>query len=259
MNSPSNPNYPLAYTEGHTWFYGRKFTVTPDVLIPRPETEVIIDVCKQNLQTFATRAAVEEGLLAPTSSRTAATAPCEDRSARERAPDGKRSEVLILDIGTGSGIIPITLSLELPGAKITATDISKNALKVAQKNAKLHKTLINFINSDLCKNISGIFDVITANLPYVDPSWPWIDHAALAHEPAQALFAKDHGLSLIKRLIREAPPHLTPSGTLILEHDPSQLAELTAYAQKHHFTPISHSPYVTSLTYSAKAPNFTLI
>jgi len=298
--------YPLAYTEDYSWFYGRKFTVTPDVLIPRPETETIIDVAKSLIGNSDNMFQGNETNFLSQVRREPSQAGLSPPGEPQSELDGQKISFLtrrnplselpirdftILDVGTGSGIIAITLSLEFPEAKVTATDISADALKIAQKNAKLHKTPINFINSDLLNcffsstsdvnplektpaggsfqggeiregvekssSAKAKFNVITANLPYVDPSWPWIDHTALAHEPPEALFAKNHGLALIKKLIQQAPPHLTPNGILVLEHDPSQLAELTAYAQKHHFTPLSHSPYVTSLTYSAKAPNFT--
>ncbi len=225
MNSPSKPNnYPLAYTEGHTWFYGRKFFITSDVLIPRPETESIIDYVVSQIPTEKNQSGFGKGLS-------------------------------ILDIGTGSGIIAITLKLELPRATITATDISKEALTIAKKNAELHNASISFVNSDLFQAQSiknRRFDIITANLPYVDPDWDWLDKSALAHEPAQALYAKDHGLALIKKLIQQAPAHLNSNGTLILEHDPIQFSALSEFAKSH---PTSISPYVTNMSLRAKRSN----
>ncbi len=110
----------------------------------------------------------------------------------------------ILDIGTGTGIIAITLALELPSAHITATDISESALALARQNATLHnKKYINFFLSDLLSFLRvrplkrQKYDIICANLPYVDKDWDWLDHTALAHEPPEALFAPDHGLALI--------------------------------------------------------------
>ena len=232
MNAPLTPNQtqaiinqtgkPLAYIEGFAYFYGRKFTVTPDVLIPRPETEDVV---------------------------TLASSFCAQL----------QNPAKTLDLGTGSGCIAITLALEIPNTEITATDISPAALKIARRNweqlAWGHK--ITFQESNLFQGETlqqGLtlknqkFDLICANLPYVDKTWPWLDHYTLAHEPAKALYAPDHGLAIIKRLIREASPHLNQNGIIILEHDPSQLSTITTYAQKHNFTVKSHTPYVTSFT-----------
>jgi release factor glutamine methyltransferase len=198
---------PLAYIEGFAYFHGRKFIVTPHALIPRPETEEIINVAK---------------ILQPKT---------------------------ILDIGTGSGCIAITLALQLPEAQIVATDISPEALQLAEQNAKHFKTTnITFIESDLCANLAKNqkFDLICANLPYVDKSWPWLDKTALSHEPAQALYAPSKGLKFIKKLIEQAPHHLTKNGTLVLEHDPIQLSAISAFARKHSLNPTPHTSYVTS-------------
>jgi len=227
MNAPLTPSQtqaiiyktgkPLAYIEGFAYFYGRKFTVTPDVLIPRPETETIVEVAKYLSNQF------EKHFVSP---------------------------VKILDLGTGSGCIAITLALELPHAEITATDISLPSLEIARKNwnqlVSNHK--VTFLQSNLFQNLQNQkFDLICANLPYVDKSWPWLDKKSLSHEPATALYTKDHGLALIKRLIREAPSRLNQNGTLILEHDPSQFQPIVTYAKKHNFTAKSHTPYVTTL------------
>ena len=222
---------PLAYVEGFAYFYGRKFKVDQNVLIPRPETEDIINLAKP---------------LKPTT---------------------------ILDVGTGSGCIAITLALELPDTKVTAVDISEPALKIARKNAqnhhqnfikfqvestnractnssetpKLYLEKIEFQISDLCKNLQNqTFDLITANLPYVDPAWHWLDQTALSHEPQIALYAKNHGLALIKKLIQQAPDHLNPNGHLLLEADPSQHPAIIAYAAQHNLEHIETAGYILS-------------
>ena len=213
MNSPSNPNLPLAYQEGFAYFYGRKFLVTPATLIPRPETEDIIRLVI--------------------------------------ASEAKQSSQKILDIGTGTGIIPITLSLELKNISITATDISPAALKVAKQNTALHKVTdkTTFIKSDLFQNLQDKkYDIICANLPYVDKTWPWLDQKALAHEPAIALYTKDHGLYLIKKLIREASSHLAKKGHLLLEADPSQHKNIINYATTHHLTLHQTKNYILNFT-----------
>lgn len=189
---------PLAYIIGSKDFYGRQFDVTPDVLIPRPETEALIEAAKR---------------LKPAK---------------------------ILDVGTGSGCIAITLAKELPEAQITGVDISPRALEIAQKNAQKHHAKVVFRQSDLLKGLSEAekYDLVVANLPYVDRNWPWLG-SELAFEPETALYAEDGGLELIKELIRQAPAHLEPRGYLLLEADRSQHAKITAFARETgNFTPV---------------------
>ena len=172
---------PVAYILGSKEFYGREFVVTPDTLIPRPETEAIIDLVK------------ELSLEKPK----------------------------ILDVGTGSGCIAITLKLELPESDVMAVDISEKALVVAEKNAdNLHANL-EFKKSDLLKNVDEKFDIIVANLPYVDKNWDWLS-PELDFEPETALYSEDFGLKDIKNLILESNTKLAEQGKLILESDISQ-------------------------------------
>ena len=133
----------------------------------------------------------------------------------------------ILDVGAGSGCIAITIKKELPEAEVHATDISKKALRIAQKNAQNHGVHLSFIISHLLDNVKFTPDVIVANLPYVDKDWDWLDKESLSFEPAIALYATDHGLKLIKELIDAAS-----SKYLILEADPCQHKEIIAYATK---------------------------
>ena len=228
--SPSQSKKPRAYIEGFQNFYGRNFIVTPDVLIPRPETEQIIDAVL-NLAGKPYLPGV--------------------KPAKRVLPPNP----IILDVGTGSGCIAITIKKELPEAEVCATDISEKALKIAQKNADKHSAPISFIISHLCQNVKnpkdccprGVGsvkrknsfythapsavnftpDVIVANLPYVDEKWDWLDKEALSHEPSIALYTDDHGLKLIKKLIDTAN-----SKYLILEADPCQHKEIIDYAAK---------------------------
>lgn len=167
---------PTQYITGTQEFYGRDFKVTPDVLIPRPETEHLIEsALKYDAQT-------------------------------------------ILDIGTGSGSIAVTLSLETE-ARVTASDISCAALNVAQDNARRLAALVDFLECDLGSALRDqTFDLIVSNPPYVPDS----DRATLQpevrdHEPALALFAGQDGLDIYRRLIPEAARLLKPKGRLILE------------------------------------------
>ncbi|MEO8691402.1 MAG: peptide chain release factor N(5)-glutamine methyltransferase [Candidatus Saccharimonas sp.] len=123
---------PIAYIIGHKEFYGRRFHVNPSVLIPRPESEVIIELLKKHL-----------------SSKTQS----------------------LLDIGTGSGCLGITTKLEFPNLDVTLCDISESALITAAENADSLRVELKILHSDLLKSIHGTFDCIIANLPYVDKSW----------------------------------------------------------------------------------------
>lgn len=182
--------YPLAYLTGHKEFYGRDFFVTPDVLIPRPETEALVEFTKR---------------LNPTT---------------------------ILDVGTGSGNIAITLALET-NAQVIASDVSKKALAIAQKNASNLGSKVVFVESNLLANIKGQFSCIVANLPYVGRSWQRSPETIA--EPRLALFADNDGLELINNLIAQAPAHLIPGGHLLLEANPKQHINIQKIAQKHGF------------------------
>lgn len=184
-------------------FYGRDFMITPDVLIPRPETEMVVDAVL-------------------------------DLCGKSYLPGVKPSEARlrqdcrILDVGTGSGCVAVSLALELLEATVTACDISEEALEVARKNAAQLDAKVEFVKSDLMKGVVGDFEVVVANLPYVDENWEWIDKEALAKEPAVALYAKDGGLALINKLINQAFEYKVPY--LILEADPCQHERVIEYA-----------------------------
>jgi release factor glutamine methyltransferase len=171
---------PTQYITGVQEFYGRDFRVTRDVLIPRPETEHVI----------------EEALKMPAGA--------------------------ILDIGTGSGAIAVTLALETK-ARVTATDISRAALKVASSNAARLNALAGFIECDLGSALRDrSFDLIVSNPPYVrEAERDMMQREVRDHEPALALFAGPDGLQIYRRLIPEAARLLKPQGRLILElgHD----------------------------------------
>lgn len=172
---------PLAYIRGKRDFYNRTFTVTIKVLIPRPETETLIDLLLQ-------------------------------------LP--KKPSTTLLDVGTGSGVIAITAKLEHPALEVYASDKEAHALEVARVNAQQLKANVHFVKSDLLAHIDKTFAIITANLPYVDREWETSPETRF--EPAIALFADDHGLRLIKKLLRQATTRLQPHGFLLIEADPRQ-------------------------------------
>lgn len=185
-------------------FYGRNFFVTKDTLIPRPETEQLIDA----ILSLAGKPYLP-GVKAPV----------------RVLPNSPK----IIDVGTGTGCIAITIKKEIPEADVYAVDISEAALKVAQKNAETHGTSISFIIAHLLTNVNDA-DLIVANLPYVDETWDWLDKEALSKEPSMALYADDNGLALIKELIDTAR-----ATYLVLEADPCQHNDIINYASKKGF------------------------
>lgn len=204
-----NLKTPKAYKEGKQDFYGRDFLVTKDVLIPRPETEQMIDL----VLTLAGKPYLP-GIKAPIKIL--------------------KENPIILDVGTGSGCIAITIKKELPETKVYAVDISKPALEIAKENAKYHEAEITFNKSDLLEKVLDktipVPDLIVANLPYVNESWDWLDKESLSYEPSIALYAEDHGLKLIKQLIDQTAK--LRINHLILEADPSQHESIKDYAKK---------------------------
>ena len=196
---------PVAYQKGLADFYGRDFCVNPNVLIPRPETEAIIDMVLNLLGK--------------------PYLPGVKPSKARLAQDAK-----ILEVGTGSGCIAITLKLETPELDIVATDISDKALEVARANTKKFGVNIKLRKADLMDGVTEQFDLMIANLPYVDKDWGWLDKKALSYEPSLALYAEDHGLKLIFQSIEQAGERRVPS--LILEADPCQHDDIVNFAAK---------------------------
>jgi len=179
---------PTQYLTGKQEFWGLDFEVTPAVLIPRPETEHVIEVTV-------------------------------DRLGAER----KNNPLQIADIGTGSGCIAVALAHELRQAEIVATDISREALEVAKRNSARHNATnrIRFIESNLFEALreeSPKFDVIVSNPPYIPlREAPQLQREVRAHEPPIALFAGEDGLAVYAPLIRDARDLLKPRGLLVLE------------------------------------------
>jgi release factor glutamine methyltransferase len=183
---------PTQYITGHQEFWGMDLIVTPAVLIPRPETEHII-----------------EAVLELAASKT--------NSGQEHSP---RAGLRIADIGTGSGCIALALAKELPRAEIHATDISPDALEVARANAHRHQLgdRIQFHECDLLDGVSGTFDYIVSNPPYVGESEEdTVQLEVRKFEPRNAVFAGPTGTEVIARLIPQAHTALKPGGWLIIE------------------------------------------
>lgn len=190
---------PVAYIIGHKEFYGRTFKVTTATLIPRPESEALIELLKEAL-------------------------PKNERLIVERP-------LRVVDVGTGSGNLGITAKLEHPELDVMLVDLSRHALIVADDNAEALQADVELLQSDLLNSYPFVADIIIANLPYVDPEWERSPETN--HEPATALFAHNHGLALIFDLILQTKEKLSLGGKLILEADPEQHPAIIKEAAKH--------------------------
>ena len=176
---------PVAYLLGYREFFGRRFAVTPATLIPRPETELLVELVTGKV--------------------------------------GADSTASILDLGTGSGCIAITLALELPAARLTGGDFSAAALEVARANAQALASAVRLCQSDWFAALDGErFDLIVGNPPYVAAADQHLGQGDLRHEPMTALASGDDGLDVIRRIVAAAPRYLHPGGALLLEHGHDQ-------------------------------------
>jgi release factor glutamine methyltransferase len=187
---------PLAYIVGEREFYGRSFLVGPDVLIPRPETEFVVD---------AALAALAAG----------------------DASDAVPKPPAIIDVGTGSGCLAITLALERPDARVMATDISERALAVAESNARRLGAAdrVTFMHGSFFAQIAGPVDLIVANPPYIaEPERGWLPIEVERFEPAQALFGGHDGLDTIRALLPLVSKVLADARWFVMEIGQGQLA-----------------------------------
>lgn len=191
---------PLAYVLGHWAFRGRRLAVSPAVLVPRPETELLVEWALECL------------------------------AADQPGPDSPR----IIDLGTGSGAIAISLALECQRAKIWASDQSEPALTLARANAVTLGAPVTFLEGDWWQAATGLaFELAVANPPYVADGDPHL--LALAHEPSSALRAGPDGLADLRRIVGGARDHLTPGGWLLLEHGHDQGAATRRLLQEQGF------------------------
>ena len=201
---------PLAYILGEKEFYGRNFSVSPSVLVPRPESEEMINLLLR------------------------------------LAPQDDQSRTLI-DIGTGSGCLGITAALELPDNwHVVLSDISPKALLVAEKNAKKLGAKIFTQKQSLLLGQFEKLDCILANLPYVDKDWKNTS-PELRHEPSEALYASEGGLKLIRELIQQAPKHMTDQGLLFIEADEEQHQMIVAFGNQNGFLHLGTSGLIVVL------------
>ena len=196
---------PIAYLTSHKEFMGLDLKVTPDVLIPRPETEQLIELFDS---------------LNP------------------------QNRWQVVDIGTGSGAIALSIKHKHPSISVTATDTSPSALKIAKYNADNHKLAIHFKKTNLLDGLDT-FDMIIANLPYIDANWEVSPETV--YEPSTALFAATDGLELVYAIIKQALNHLYTDGYLLLEHDPRQSSSITQFSSQHGYQIVTTDQFATVL------------
>jgi release factor glutamine methyltransferase len=187
---------PIAYIVGEREFYGLAFHVTPDVLIPRPDTELLVEL------------------------------------AIDRLPKNGRA----LDMGTGSGAIAVALARSRPDASVTALDVSPAALAIARNNAIAHGVKILFIESDWYGALHDQqFDLIISNPPYIVAGDQHLSQGDLRFEPVDALTDHADGLSALRTIIAGASRHLTSGGCLLMEHGYDQAAAVRRLLEAHAF------------------------
>ena len=198
---------PFAYLVGSAWFMGLEFVVDPAVLVPRPETELLVDL------------------------------------AARHAMAGGRAQARLVDLGTGSGIVAVMIARRCPHAELTAVDLSAGALAVAKANAARHGAAIRFLQGDWFAPLKDErFDLIVANPPYVAEGDPHLDLNGLPFEPRQALtdgIAGGDGLECIRRIVTGAGRHLMPRGALLMEHGYNQAVEVRRLLQEAGFCEVA--------------------
>lgn len=196
---------PIAYLVGWREFFGRRFGVGPDVLIPRPETEGLVE------------------------------------AALARLPAGEPRS--ILDLGTGSGCIAITIALERPGVDVVAVDASGDALAVARRNAAALDGRVEFVESDWLSALAGRrFDIIVANPPYIAAGDPHLGQGDLRFEPRHALTPGVDGLAALVAIVAQSTRALNPGGWLLLEHGHDQAAAVRAALELQRYRDVFSDP-----------------
>jgi release factor glutamine methyltransferase len=193
---------PAQYITGHQEFWGLDLIVTPAVLIPRPETEHVVEAVLELISSAGAK-------------------PSHEQDQRPRTGVSAPHDLLIVDVGTGSGAIALALAQEIPTAEIHATDNSPEALEIARANAARHEftSRIHFHLADLLGGLpSGSFDVVVSNPPYVgDSEEESVQLEVRKFEPRHAVFAGPTGVEVIERLIPQARETLRPGGWLVFE------------------------------------------
>ena len=185
---------PLAYILGHKEMYGVDLAIGPGVMVPRPETELLVERC-----LFLGMVRMEEG------------------------------DLVIAEPGTGSGGISVNLAMHLPVARVYATDLSTEALKIAEINVRMHNVQdrVTLLHGDLLDPVTEPVDLVVANLPYIPSDRIATLQPEVQREPREALDGGPDGLDVIRRLLRQSRDKLKGTGVMVLEIDPEQVQPLT--------------------------------
>lgn len=176
-------NYPLQYIIGDVNFLGNRITVNKNVLIPRYETEDLVDRSIKYIKEYF----------------------------------GEKKDLKIIDLGTGSGCIAISLKKAFPEALVDAIDISSKALETAIENANINYVDVNFYQSDMSKGLKDKYDVIISNPPYIEENSNEVEDVVFKNEPHIALFAPNNGLYFYEEILKDAASHLKDKGMIIFE------------------------------------------
>ena len=189
---------PLQHLLGTVEFAGYTFLCDKRALVPRPETEQLVELLQSRIEN---------------------------------------RESKILDVGTGSGVIALSLAAKFPEAQVTATDMSDDALALARENAgRLGLThRLTFLKSDLMTSVTHVYDLIVANLPYIAATDRSTLSREVLHDPETALFGGEHGDEIVRKLIEQAPSYLAPGGLLALELGLGQADDLAALMAKKNY------------------------
>jgi len=188
---------PLAYIVGHREFYGIDILCEPGALIPRPETEMLVDLALDFI-------------------------------------DERGDAISIVDVGTGSGAIAVAVAVNRPRVRILAIEASEDALRVAERNIRHHGVVdrVRLQQADLLAG-QGVFDLILANLPYISSDeWLTLEPEIREHEPRTSLLGGERGTEVIERLLADAPDHIAPAGMLAAEIGETQGAALLEVARR---------------------------
>ena len=202
---------PLQHLLGTVEFCGHTFAIDKRAMVPRPETEELVELLKSEVSLRP------GGAYAPVGSQ--------------------RSDFRMIDVGTGSGVIALSLAAKFPEAEIYAIDISEDALSLARENAARLRLgeRVRFQKTDLLENLSERFDLIVANLPYISMQDRHLLAREVLHDPEVALFGGSSGDELVRKLIEQAPAHLEPGGLLALEIGLGQAEGLSDFLRQKNY------------------------
>ena len=245
---------PIAYILGYREFYGLKLKVTADTLIPRPDTEALVEAVLSKIPPSTQHSPASGRGSVDALTKNPATSFRREQFAKLRTTESSYdktnsdlcqndmvwNEFTMLDLGTGTGAIALALAKHCPQAFVTATDASVSALKIAEENAQnLGITNIKFVQSDWFGALQNEkFDLIVSNPPYIAEGDVHLSQGDLRFEPMSALASGQDGLNDIKQIITQAPQHLNPHGCLLLEHGYNQAESVSALLKNTGFSEI---------------------